>query len=518
MKKRTRILNVLVVVAIVLQPMVCFGEPININKLEKRDDVYFYKNKPYTGEVIEIDFYRGHTGNMKNGKRHGKWEGSGEGGSYTGNYKDGKKHGEWKEFEAGASSTGNYKDDKKHGEWKNSTIYDDGEYSYVENYIDGKRQGEVKMFDENGNLKSITNYKDDKREGEQKEFYENGNLKFVENYKDNKHHGEVKEFYENENLKFVKNYKDGKREGEQKEFYENGNLKFVENYKDNKPHGEWKYFNENGKLIKAENIGDITKGIFTDKRDGKKYKTVKIGIRTWMAENLNYDENGSVCYDNKPENCNKYGKLYDWYAAKKTCPSGWYLPNTEEWQALVDFVGGKETAGKKLKAKSGWNADKGKSGNGTDDYGFSALPGGFGFSDGRFVHVGGIGDWWSASEDYSHNAFFVLDPYRGGEDAILGSNYDEYDLFSVRCIQNLESDNSTADTAQAAAPAEPDKTTPASPPIAGAGSNACNTEVKKAKAISDKCKKIGKGKSGYDECEKEYKAQKAKVDQSCRIR
>jgi len=124
----------------------------------------------------------------------------------------------------------------------------------------------------------------------------------------------------------------------------------------------------------------LQKGSFTDSRDKKKYGTIKIGTQTWMAENLNYDGERSICYDDYPADCEKYGRLYDWETAKKACPPGWHLPSDAEWQKLVDFAGGKEVAGKKLK------------------FGFSALPGGYGNSGGKFRNVGEAGYWWSATE------------------------------------------------------------------------------------------------------------------------
>jgi len=125
------------------------------------------------------------------------------------------------------------------------------------------------------------------------------------------------------------------------------------------------------------------KGSFTDTRDKKTYKTVKIGEQTWMAENLNYSQR-SKCYDNKPANCDKYGRLYDWNTATEVCPKGWHLPNDVEWEILTATVGGKETAGKLLKAASGWDNND----NGSDSYGFSALSGGYGDAFGRFLEAG----------------------------------------------------------------------------------------------------------------------------------
>ena len=90
---------------------------------------------------------------------------------------------------------------------------------------------------------------------------------------------------------------------------------------------------------------EITYGTLTDERDGKTYKTVVIGKQTWMAENLNFETRFSYCYENKDENCAKYGRLYTWDAAMEACPSGWGLPSLEEFQALVAAVGGYPVAG-----------------------------------------------------------------------------------------------------------------------------------------------------------------------------
>ena len=176
-----------------------------------------------------------------------------------------------------------------------------------------------------------------------------------------------------------------------------------------------------------------TYGTFTDKRDGKEYKTVEIGTQTWMAENLNYNANGK-CYDNKPENCKKYGRLYNWQTALEVCPSGWHLPSEEEWKILNEAVGGEGMAGKKLKTKNGWNSYQKKSGNGTDEFGFSALPGGYGKSDGSFDNVGYDGYWWNTNSYNSSNAYNWLMNYN--DDITYKPYYSKSYLLSVRCLQS----------------------------------------------------------------------------------
>ena len=164
--------------------------------------------------------------------------------------------------------------------------------------------------------------------------------------------------------------------------------------------------------------------------EGKTYKTVAIGTQTWMAENLNYAAEGSKCYSNLDSNCDIYGRLYNWETAKTVCPSGWHLPTQAEWNVMTAYIGGESTEGKKLKATSGWYND----GNGTDEYGFSALPGGLGFSDGSFNLVGNVGLWWSASELNSLSAYYRYMDYKY-EDASW-NGISKSDLFSVRCLQD----------------------------------------------------------------------------------
>jgi uncharacterized protein (TIGR02145 family) len=175
-------------------------------------------------------------------------------------------------------------------------------------------------------------------------------------------------------------------------------------------------------------VSTLTNVTFVDLRDSKEYKTVKIGSQIWMAENLNYGASGSKCYDNKTENCDKYGRLYDWNTAKTACPSGWHLPSDSEWTKLTDYVGSKTA--KQLKAKSGWSDGD----NGSDVHGFSALPGGYGYSGGYFYNdVGIYGRWWSSTEYTAYGACggIIFCIYEG----VRRYNDKPY-LFSVRCLQD----------------------------------------------------------------------------------
>jgi len=179
--------------------------------------------------------------------------------------------------------------------------------------------------------------------------------------------------------------------------------------------------------------------LLNDSRDGKNYKITKVGSQTWMAENLNYNADGSKCYNNSESNCQKYGRLYNYATAVKACPNGWRLPSNAEWDALYRFADGtsgtsnpyeSETASKYLKAASGWN----NGGNGNDAHGFSALPGGLGNPDGSFSGIGDFGYWWDASELNAKTA------YRRSilhfDERAYWRQGSKSNLLSVRCVKD----------------------------------------------------------------------------------
>ena len=201
-------------------------------------------------------------------------------------------------------------------------------------------------------------------------------------------------------------------------------------------------------------------GTLTDDRDGQTYKTVKIGEQWWMAENLNYETAaGSYCYGGEKDNCQKYGRLYTWATAvgksdgdcgygnscnlgnvkvRGVCPEGWHLPDTTEWNALFDAVGGKTTAGKMLKSTEGWNDYYESTWNGSDAYSFSALPAGYRYYGGSFDLEGSNAYFWSSTGKFSKLAYDV-NLYYSRDDAYLSDDAEGYG-FSVRCLKDYGPD------------------------------------------------------------------------------
>ena len=222
---------------------------------------------------------------------------------------------------------------------------------------------------------------------------------------------------------------------------------------------------------------NIDYGTMTDERDGKVYRTVKIGNQVWMAENLNYSDSSTTpslkgkswCYNREPKNCDVTGRLYTWAAAidsvklandadnpldcgsdkicglsdtvQGICPPGWHLPSYAEWDTLVLALGGRfnVAVGTLLKSQSGW--DKG-SGTGTDAFGFCALPAGVSYINtvfapsGEFDYGGNETNFWSSTE---------ADDDEGSYDAVCmhiytsdGGPFRELKNagISVRCLKN----------------------------------------------------------------------------------
>ena len=187
---------------------------------------------------------------------------------------------------------------------------------------------------------------------------------------------------------------------------------------------------------------ETNKPQFCDERDGQKYVYITTDEQTWMAENLNYYvPNNSVCYNAETgyDYCTFYGRFYDWEAAMAACPSGWHLPTDAEWEKLIAYVeaGESQTAGIKLRTKTGWNSTGNGYKEGTDKIGFSALPGGQPNSDwidGTWWAIGGGGIWWTATKGTGN-----------GRASHWGTNYFNPDMWktithsdmgSVRCVKD----------------------------------------------------------------------------------
>jgi len=192
--------------------------------------------------------------------------------------------------------------------------------------------------------------------------------------------------------------------------------------------------------------GLIGSGTFVDKRDNKSYKFVKVNTQIWMAENLNYNANGSFCYEKQNSNCETYGRLYSWETAMEACPPDWRLPSAEEWEILLKFLDPNcgqysepfcPKAGNKLKDTKGWKDYGGDNGNGTNIIGFSALPGGMGGApDESSAGLGEAGFWWGSSQDDNGNGYVVMASNRDTGVFYEYNNKSYLFLFSVRCLKN----------------------------------------------------------------------------------
>jgi uncharacterized protein (TIGR02145 family)/uncharacterized repeat protein (TIGR02543 family) len=177
-------------------------------------------------------------------------------------------------------------------------------------------------------------------------------------------------------------------------------------------------------------------GTFYDNRgDGQTYHWTKIGSQTWMAENLNYVvsdvSSSNACFQDNPDNCETYGRLYNWETALDACPTGWHLPSADEWNTLFNTVadGDLTVAYTKLKSAAYWVVP------GTDDVSFAALPGGQGRATSWVGgNLGTIGYWWTstASSEYPTQGRLV----RINASELMVTGEQKTNRMSVRCVQN----------------------------------------------------------------------------------
>jgi len=186
-----------------------------------------------------------------------------------------------------------------------------------------------------------------------------------------------------------------------------------------------------------------------DARDGHVYRTVEIGTQTWMAENLDFrnwtgakDSVGN-CYLNNASNCDKYGRLYSWDAARSACPAGWHLPSKPEWDALITAAGGATAAGLALKSAGGWNTWNGSyqwSGDGHDSLGMRLLPSGAGAQGTSGISwagtLGSYAYFWTATEGTSSAKATNVRFFNESTSVTFQADAPIGGLHSVRCVKD----------------------------------------------------------------------------------
>ena len=182
-------------------------------------------------------------------------------------------------------------------------------------------------------------------------------------------------------------------------------------------------------------------GTLTDARDGKTYKTVAIGGKTWMAENLNFDNSAtatgsidsSFCYDGIPANCTKYGRLYQEYAATVVCPEGWRLPTADDWRDLTTAA--KSEFGDdngSLRAVGEWeNTIFGDNVMATNASGFSAIPAGYRAKTGECDGEGTKAYFWG-EDNMNHYAWILSNQYDMEKESMQRGYY----AYAVRCVKD----------------------------------------------------------------------------------
>ena len=185
----------------------------------------------------------------------------------------------------------------------------------------------------------------------------------------------------------------------------------------------------------VKSIYDAENNTLTDLRDNQVYKTVTIGELIWMAENLNYDYKAgskSFCYNDSTKYCDSYGRLYVKEIKDTVCPDKWHLPDSLEWEKIIQIAGWKNGP---LKADSSWAPWQNKETNGTNETGFSALAAGM-----RTALGSGYGEinrkarFWMAGKINRHVAIDIFNDE--APDYLFTS--DGVPAYSIRCLKDSE--------------------------------------------------------------------------------
>ena len=178
---------------------------------------------------------------------------------------------------------------------------------------------------------------------------------------------------------------------------------------------------------------------FRDERDGNSYKTIQIGNKIWMAENLRYQSPNSsyFAYNNEESNVPKFGYLYDWTTACKVCPSGWRLPSNAEWTELSNVLGANYKT--KMMKPSAWSAEEGAN----NESGFSGLPGGMRDHVGNYRAMGTGAYFWSSSLSHQVYSFARELGSKAGNYASSEFGTHQGMGLSVRCIKDAGQQNNS---------------------------------------------------------------------------